>query len=162
MKENSSLGTGKCCTDWLNQIFHSVIRQVLFLRSRQVLPHLGQQLFAAGRAPNRKSEYFSAWMKPFATRSKRRFNSPGSLTKNARMEREVLGLNSPLYGKHLVEANPLGRGPRGRGRGHNKGTITMTMRASKRQKEPSIALIFYKLPLSCAMSRQRSIFHSSV
>jgi hypothetical protein len=41
------------------------------------------------------------------------------------------------------------------GRGHNKGTITVTMRASKRQKEPSIALIFYKLPLSCALSRQR-------
>ena len=44
----------------------------------------------------------------------------------------------------------------GRSRGHNKGTITVTMRASKRQKEPSIALVFYKLPLSCALSRQRS------
>jgi hypothetical protein len=41
-----------------------------------------------------------------------------------------------------------GRGLYGRGRGHNKGTITVTMRASKRQKEPSIALIFYKLPVS--------------
>jgi hypothetical protein len=41
-----------------------------------------------------------------------------------------------------------GRGQYGRGRGHNKGTITVTMRASKRQKEPSIALIFYKLPVS--------------
>jgi hypothetical protein len=30
------------------------------------------------------------------------------------------------------------------------------MRASERQKEPSIALIFCKLPLSCALSRQRS------
>jgi hypothetical protein len=29
----------------------------------------------------------------------------------------------------------------------------VTMRASKRQKEPSIALIFYKLPVSCALSR---------
>jgi len=37
------------------------------------------------------------------------------------------------------------RGLYGRGREHNKGTITVTMRASKRQKEPSIALIVYKL-----------------
>jgi hypothetical protein len=44
----------------------------------------------------------------------------------------------------LLEA----RGP-SRGRGHNKDTITATMRASKRQKEPSIALL----------SRQKSTFH---
>jgi hypothetical protein len=37
------------------------------------------------------------------------------------------------------------------------GTITVAIRASKRQKEPSIALNFYKLRLSCALSRQRSI-----
>ena len=34
--------------------------------------------------------------------------------------------------------------------------VAGTKRASKRQKEPSIALIFYKLPLSCALSRQIS------
>jgi hypothetical protein len=32
----------------------------------------------------------------------------------------------------------------------------VTIRALKRQKEPSIAPIFYKLPVSCALSRQRS------
>ena len=50
MKENISVEAGKCCTDSLNETFCSVIRQVLFLRGRQVLPHLGKQLFAARRA----------------------------------------------------------------------------------------------------------------
>ncbi len=50
MKENISVEAGKCCTHWLNQTFRSVIRQVLFLRGRQILPHLGKQLFAARRA----------------------------------------------------------------------------------------------------------------
>jgi hypothetical protein len=59
----------------------------------------------------------------------------------------------------LRQVRCLGRGPYGRGRGHNKDTITGTMRASKRQKEPSIALIFYKLLLSCALLRQKSTFH---
>ena len=42
MKENISVEAGKCCTHSLNETFRSVIRQVLFLRGRQVLPHLGQ------------------------------------------------------------------------------------------------------------------------
>ena len=45
MKENISVEAGKCCTHSLNETFRSVIRQVLFLRGRQVLPHLGKQLF---------------------------------------------------------------------------------------------------------------------
>ena len=45
MKANISVEAGKCCTHWLNQTFRSVIRQVLILRGRQVLPHLGEQLF---------------------------------------------------------------------------------------------------------------------
>ena len=61
--------------------------------------------------------------------------------------------------EHSLRGKSQGRGQKGRGRGHNKGTITVAMRASKRQKEPSIALIFYKLPVSCALSRQRSSFH---
>src|SRR5258705_1261775 len=48
MKENISVEAGKCCTHWLNQTFRSVIRYVLFLRGRQVLPHLGKQLFVPG------------------------------------------------------------------------------------------------------------------
>ncbi len=43
MKENISVETGKWCTHSLNEIFCSVIRQVLSLRGRQVLPHLGKQ-----------------------------------------------------------------------------------------------------------------------
>jgi hypothetical protein len=39
----------------------------------------------------------------------------------------------------------MGRGRDGRGRGHNKGTITVTIRALERQKEPSVTPIFYKL-----------------
>ena len=50
MKENISVEDGKCCMHWLNQTFRSVIREVLFLRGRQVLPPLGKQLFAARRA----------------------------------------------------------------------------------------------------------------
>jgi hypothetical protein len=65
-------------------------------------------------------------------------------------------LNGELQTKTLAADKSQGRGLYGRGRGHNKGTITVAIRASKRQKEPSIALIFYKLPLSCALSRQRS------
>ena len=34
---------------------------------------------------------------------------------------------------------------RGRGRGHDKGPITVTIRALERQKKPSVTLIFYKL-----------------
>ena len=63
---------------------------------------------------------------------------------------------SLTLGKSLVEANLFGQrseGRKGRGRGHDKGTIAVTMRASKRQKKPSIALILCKLPLSCALSR---------
>jgi hypothetical protein len=37
MKENISVEAGKCCTHSLNETFRSVIRQVLFLRYRQVL-----------------------------------------------------------------------------------------------------------------------------
>ena len=44
----------------------------------------------------------------------------------------------------------------GIGRGHNKGTITVTIRALKRQKEPSVTPIFYKLRQNTALSRQRS------
>jgi hypothetical protein len=50
MKENISVGAGKCCTHSLNETIRSVIRYVLFLRGRQVLPHLGKQLSAARRA----------------------------------------------------------------------------------------------------------------
>ena len=50
MKENISVEAGKCCTHSLNETFRSVIRQVLFLRGRQVLAHLGKQLFAARRS----------------------------------------------------------------------------------------------------------------
>jgi len=50
MKENFSVEAGKCRTHSLNQTFRSVIRQVIFLRGRQVLPHLGKQLFAARRS----------------------------------------------------------------------------------------------------------------
>jgi hypothetical protein len=47
----------------------------------------------------------------------------------------------------------LGRGQKGRGRGHDKDTITVPIRSLKRQKEPSIALIFYKLPsLQCPVT----------
>src|SRR5580704_7628902 len=45
MKENISVEAGKCRTHSLNETIRSVIRQVLFLRGRQVLPHLGKQLF---------------------------------------------------------------------------------------------------------------------
>jgi hypothetical protein len=38
----------------------------------------------------------------------------------------------------------------------NKGTITVTIRALKRQKEPSVTPIFYKLRQNTALSRQRS------
>ena len=55
MKENISVEAGKCCTHSLNETFRSVIRQVLFLRGRQVLPHLGKQLFAARRAVSGKN-----------------------------------------------------------------------------------------------------------
>jgi len=48
MKENISVEAGKCCTHSLNETFRSVIRQVIFLRGRQVLPHLGKQLFVPG------------------------------------------------------------------------------------------------------------------
>ena len=51
MKENISVEARKCCTRWLNQTFRSVLREVLFLRGRQVPPHLGKQLFVPG-APN--------------------------------------------------------------------------------------------------------------
>ena len=50
MKETISVEAGKCCTHSLNETFRSVIRQVIFLRGRQVLPHLGKQLFAARRS----------------------------------------------------------------------------------------------------------------
>ena len=50
MKENISVEAGKCCTHSLNETFRSVIRKVIFLRGRQVLPHLGKQLFAARRS----------------------------------------------------------------------------------------------------------------
>jgi hypothetical protein len=50
MKENISVEAGKCCTHSLNETFRSVIRQVIFLRGRQVLPHLGKHLFAARRS----------------------------------------------------------------------------------------------------------------
>ena len=49
MEENISVEAGKCYTHWLNQTFRSVIRRVLFLRGRQVLPHLGKQFFVPGR-----------------------------------------------------------------------------------------------------------------
>ena len=48
MKENISVEAGKCRTHSLNQPFRSVIRQVLFLRGRQVLPHLGKQSLPPG------------------------------------------------------------------------------------------------------------------
>jgi hypothetical protein len=47
MKENISVEPGKSCTHSLNETFRSVIRWLLFLRGRQVLRHLGKQLFAA-------------------------------------------------------------------------------------------------------------------
>ena len=53
MKENISVEARKCCTRWLNQTFRSVLREVLFLRGRQVLPHLGKQLFAGAPCPGR-------------------------------------------------------------------------------------------------------------
>jgi hypothetical protein len=42
MKENISVEAGKCCTHSLNETFRSIIRKVLLLRGRQVLPHLGK------------------------------------------------------------------------------------------------------------------------
>jgi hypothetical protein len=53
MKENISVEAGKCCTHTLNETFRSVIRQVLFLRGRQVLPHLGKRECCK---PNRMTE----------------------------------------------------------------------------------------------------------
>ena len=44
----------------------------------------------------------------------------------------------------------IGQRSEGQRSRHNKGTIPVTVRASKRQKEPSIALSFYKLRLSYA------------
>ena len=41
-------------------------------------------------------------------------------------------------------------------RGHNKDTITVPRCSHKHQKEPSVTLIFCKLQLSSALSRQRS------
>jgi hypothetical protein len=41
----------------------------------------------------------------------------------------------------------------GRGRGHIKDTITVTIRALERQKEPSVTPIFYKLRQNSALSR---------
>ncbi len=50
MKENISFEAGRCCTHSPNETFRRVIRQVLFLRGRQVFAHLAKQLFAARRA----------------------------------------------------------------------------------------------------------------
>ena len=55
---------------------------------------------------------------------------------------------SHLRGTSTFESGQFagpGRGYKGKGRGHNKGTITVTIRALKRQKEPSVTPIFYKL-----------------
>ena len=53
MKENISVEAEKCCTHSQNETFRSVIHWVLFLRGRQVLPHLGKQLFAGAPCPGR-------------------------------------------------------------------------------------------------------------
>jgi hypothetical protein len=64
MKENISVEAGKCGTHSLNETFRSVIRQVIFLRGSQVLPHLGKQLFAARRSMSGEdfcARKFSQW-----------------------------------------------------------------------------------------------------
>jgi hypothetical protein len=77
VKENISVEAGKWRTHSLNETFCSVIRQVLFLRGRQVLPHLGKQ---------RPLYILAGWMKLFAaTRSKRKFNNPVSFDEKRHM-----------------------------------------------------------------------------
>jgi hypothetical protein len=56
----------------------------------------------------------------------------------------------------FAQGRGSGRSHCGRGRGHIKDTITVPIRSHKRQKEPSVTLIFCKLQLSSALSRQRS------
>jgi hypothetical protein len=58
-------------------------------------------------------------------------------------------------GQSVSKARGPGRGREGRGRGHIKDTITVTIRALERQKEPSVTPIFYKLHQNTALSPQR-------
>jgi hypothetical protein len=86
----------------------------------------------------------------------------GSPRRDADLAKTMANLqvaSETLRVKNARVAKGLGRGRKGGGRGPNKGTITVTIRASKRQEGPSIALIFYKLLSSSALLRQRSTFH---
>jgi hypothetical protein len=56
----------------------------------------------------------------------------------------------------LSQVSELGRGFRDRGRGFVKGAISVPVRASGRQKEPSVTPDFNELWVSGLLSRQRS------